>query len=90
VFPEFPRETVVPGFAQDPLGAELLVGAGLGVPEPPLDRPVVEPDASVLDPLPVPPLSLDALQPTIRQTPAAAIRAFAFMFVVPWCHGFSN
>ncbi len=64
MLPDCPGEAEVPGFAEDPrVDTELFVEAGFGVPEPPLDRPTVEPEASVLEPLPVAPLSVELLQP---------------------------
>ena len=74
MLPDCPGEMEVPGFAQEPRGETVpFVAAALGVPEPPLDRPAAEPEASVLLPLPVPPLSVELLQPPSTQPMAAAI-----------------
>jgi hypothetical protein len=80
VLPDCPGELEVPGFAQAPrVDTGLFVEAGFGLPEPPLDRPTVEPEASVLEPLPVAPLSVELLQPPSSQPTAAAIRSIFFM-----------
>lgn len=63
MLPDCPGEAEVPGLAQDARADPgLFVEAAFGVPEPPPDRPVVDPEASVLEPLPVPPVSVELLQ----------------------------